>query len=343
MTSRAQNAQKNGDGYHADSRQYLASRSKSFAQNQYNFVKVGDPLKKPGSAQTESNLYAPAGTSRCKKYYLAAAAAFQYQWTTAGMSLVEPSATTVTLPAGEYDISDVVQVLVATMTANKHYYVNSGTGTKTFLLNIVAGAGNNVTALQFQTLLTNEALFPAATYTKTLALTTTATVPLASATYCPYFIVPAALSDFFGIAAGSYPAFGSVGGVTTANSTLQSDLYTSSGGAASLIATPSTRTPRVGAYPFVKLYYKPNNAQFAQQGAVSASSRLTRLKYNTVSTNTMGYRTAYGNSVANAMAYGAAGGSYTLKDKLWFGATTTPVFSNNATVVAGSTYVRVRR
>ena len=332
MTSRAQNAQKNGDGYHADSRQYLNSRSKSFAQNQYNFVKVGDPLKKPGSATTEGNLYAPAGVSRCKKYFLATASAFQYQWTTAGMSAAEPSPTTVSLPAGEYDLADVVQVMRTTMTANKHYYVNSATGTNVYLLDIVPGAGADATAIQFQTLLTNGTIFPTSRYVKTLALVSAATTPLASATYCPYFIIPAALANFFGIAAGSYPA-----------STLQTDVYNNSAGAASLIATPSTRTPLVGAYPFVKLYYKPNNAQFAQQGAVSASSRLTRLKYNTVSSNTMRYRTAYGSAVANAMAYGAAEGAYTLKDKLGGGATTTPVFSKNATVVSGSTYVRVRR
>ena len=343
MTSRAQNAQRNGDGYHADSRQYLTSRSKSFAQNQYNFVKVGDPLKKPGSATTENNLYAPAGISTCKKYFLANASAFQYQWTTAGMSAAEPSPTTVALPAGEYDLADVAQIMRNTMAANKHYYVSAATGTNVYLLDIVPGAGANATAIQFQSLLTNGTLFPPARYFKTLALTAAATTPLASATYCPYFIIPAALSDFFGIAAGSYPAFGRAGGVVTASSTLQSDVYTNSGGAASCITTPSTRTPLVGAYPFVKLYYKPNNSQFAQQGAVSASSRLTRLKYNTVSANTTRYRAAYGNAVASAMAYSVDGGAYTLKDKLGLGASSTPVFSKNATVVSGSTYVRVRR
>lgn len=34
-----------------------------------------------------------------------------------------------------------------------------------------------------------------------------------------------------------------------------------------------------------KVYYKPNNAKFSQQGAVSGSNRLLRLKYDTITTS----------------------------------------------------------
>ena len=53
--------------------------------------------------------------------------------------------------------------------------------------------------------------------------------------------------------------------------------------------------------------YKPNNSQFAQQGGVSSSSRIARLKYNTlnnVPVNNNGY--VYGGSVFNTAA-GAEG------------------------------------
>ena len=77
---------------------------------------------------------------------------------------------------------------------------------------------------------------------------------------------------------------------------------------------------------YVPVYYKPNNAQYAQEGAVSASSRITRLKYDTMTTNGSIYATAFGNSVGNAMAYGTEG-SYTVKDKIGYPSKNTPVFS----------------
>ena len=60
-------------------------------------------------------------------------------------------------------------------------------------------------------------------------------------------------------------------------------------------------------YDCTTTIYKPNNTQFAQQGGVSSSSRLARLKYNTlnnVAVNNNGY--VYSGSVFNTAA-GAEG------------------------------------
>ena len=80
------------------------------------------------------------------------------------------------------------------------------------------------------------------------------------------------------------------------------------------------------------VYYKPNNYQFAQQGAVTASSLIERIKYNTISSNTMKYRTVYGSAVANAMAYGISDQIYTIKDKIGFPNICTPVVKKDGTV-----------
>ena len=77
--------------------------------------------------------------------------------------------------------------------------------------------------------------------------------------------------------------------------------------------------------PYVPLYYKPNNSQYAQQGAVTASSKITRLKYNTMTTNAMKMRTSYGNAVANASAYGGSDNIYTLKAKTGYPNICSPV------------------
>lgn len=62
---------------------------------------------------------------------------------------------------------------------------------------------------------------------------------------------------------------------------------------------------------------KPNNQQFFQQGAVSSSSRIERLKYNTVTANASGFSTAWGAAAANAGKYRANGtGPYFIKSKV---------------------------
>jgi hypothetical protein len=82
-----------------------------------------------------------------------------------------------------------------------------------------------------------------------------------------------------------------------------------------------------GADSYIPVYYKPNNSQFATQGAVSSSSLTTRLKYDTITTVGSSYRTPYGASMADALAYGVPTGGYTIKDKIGYPVKSTPVFN----------------
>jgi hypothetical protein len=66
----------------------------------------------------------------------------------------------------------------------------------------------------------------------------------------------------------------------------------------------------------VTTIYKPNNAQYAQQGAVSSSSRMVRLKLNTINKNGNSFRSAWGQAAANAGKYhGTSDAPYFLKSK----------------------------
>lgn len=85
--------------------------------------------------------------------------------------------------------------------------------------------------------------------------------------------------------------------------------------------------PNASSGSFIPVYYKPNNSQFAQEGGVSSSARLARLKYDTITTNGAAFTRAYGSSVGNAMAYGRDSETYTVKDKIGYPNTPTPVFS----------------
>jgi len=77
---------------------------------------------------------------------------------------------------------------------------------------------------------------------------------------------------------------------------------------------------------FVPIYYKPNNSKFAQQGGVSGSTHLVRLKYDTITDAGAKMQAAYGVQTANALAYGVPENGYTIKDKIGYPNTCTPVF-----------------
>lgn len=59
--------------------------------------------------------------------------------------------------------------------------------------------------------------------------------------------------------------------------------------------------------------YKPNNTQFSQQGAVDSSSRITRLKLDTVNKNAASYQATFGTTAPKYL--GMASTPYFLKSK----------------------------
>lgn len=80
----------------------------------------------------------------------------------------------------------------------------------------------------------------------------------------------------------------------------------------------SCGTDASGNTSYVPVYYKPNNSKFAQQGGVSSSNRLVRLKYDTITDVGGSMTKVYGNHTANALAYGVSSNGYTIKDKIGY-------------------------
>jgi hypothetical protein len=73
---------------------------------------------------------------------------------------------------------------------------------------------------------------------------------------------------------------------------------------------PQVRVTKDCSKPCLTIY-KPNNTQFAQQGGVSSSSRLARLKYNTLNNNGAEYVSADG-------AFGVNSGRYQIEPTAYF-------------------------
>jgi len=79
---------------------------------------------------------------------------------------------------------------------------------------------------------------------------------------------------------------------------------------------------------YVPVYYKPNNSRFAEQGAVSSSARILRLKYDTVTDAGAKLQAKFGNATANALAYSTTDSSIaSLKSRTGYPTKKTPRFA----------------
>ena len=222
------------------------------------------------------------------------------------------------------------------MTNNKHYFINKETGSYVYLLNI--GYNNITNKVELQSLKTsliifnsNEYSFPLDEYNKPIISWEKYLYLYDNATYVHITVWPVfeILDNIFqqaiGFTNGYYPS-NIISVVVDTNNTLNNDGESISQGYDNDTISSSSFVPGL-LPPYVTIYYKPNNPQFAQQGAVSASSHTARERYNSITNNTAKYRNAYGLSVANALAYGVPENGYTIKDKIGYPNIQTPVIS----------------
>jgi hypothetical protein len=284
--------------YYTDSRQYLESRVKTFGQNQYNYVRQGDATLKPGYSLSVSNVYVGNGTTNCKKYHIATDTSFSYVW-------IDGSTTVkVDVSGGYYDASDLNNILHSALTYHGHYYIQNNTNNKIMLLSIVYNTlKHNV---ELQTLHSGPLDATKYTIPKQDGNFNSVTWTVPTANVVPQFIIANNIfQNAIGFSAGSYPS--------SRTSSLD-------------IVSTSNVSPGVTSR-YQPIYYKPNNPQFAQQGAVSAGALTSRVRYNSITNSTASYRKAYGTSVANALAYGVPDSGYTIKDKIGYPNTCYPVFT----------------
>ena len=96
--------------------------------------------------------------------------------------------------------------------------------------------------------------------------------------------------------------------------------------ASNTIAQCKGGDPLTSAY--VPVYYKPSNSKFANQGGVSASSQIQRLKFDTITDAGSKLQTTFGKETASALAYSTTDSSiYSLKNKVGYPNKQTPIFS----------------
>jgi hypothetical protein len=318
---------KNNDRtYHTSTNQYLVSRNRTFQQNQYYYIRQGDSNVKPGDSLSVQNVYSSNGINHCKKYFISADTSFQYQW-------VDSNYYTVNIPSGNYNTEELNNIFKTTMTSNNHYFIKNLNNSYVYLLNISYNDYTN--KIELQSLKTTYDVFNSTEYSLPLGnnwwnqlyLYPDSAGDAASRTnitlWPGFKILDNIFKDAIGFSNGNYPS-NIIPNEGDGNNFDPSNLIPQ-GYSDDLLFT-SSFLPGLQR-PYVTIYYKPNNPQFAQQGAVTASSHTVREKYNAITNNSDKYRKAYGLSVANALAYGVPENGYTWKDKIGYPNKKTPVIS----------------
>ena len=300
MIPRKFNVNKNNDTYSTSTQQYLVSRNRSIKQNEYNYIRKGSSGIVPGPGLAASNVYSPAGLSHCSQPTISAANGnntFFYNW-------IDGTQFQVTIPDGIYDIESLNQLFKTEQVRNKTYLVAPGYN-KQLLMNLSYDTKTGSIILYAG--VTSQANCSSNGYTAPFGATWTiaalpATNPTPTGTGvigATYFQVPHTnFPNLIGFPTGVYFA-----GIN--ESSFQGEI-----------------TPK-----YVALYYKPNNPEYAVQGAVDASTRIQRLKYETVNAGAGGVRTAYGDATANALAYGVSEQAYTEKTQVGDKVIYTPVIN----------------
>jgi hypothetical protein len=299
------NPANNSASYYTDNKQYLISRNKTFEQNQYYYIRQGVTTAKPGDSLSVSNIYSPNGEVLCPKYYLVSDTSFQYQW-------LDATYNTVGISGGNYyDTASINNILQTTMILNGHYYVNKKSGTSSTLLNLSYNNFYNV--VELWSYVASSTTYPSSTYTSGTGIKNTWQTPAYPTTPCLLFNSTTSANLLGFVSGGIYPTNPPTP-TTASNYTTNQDIL-------------SPGKPLVGP-TYSSVYYKPNNPQFAQQGAVSSSSLITRKKYDSITQSSILYRAAYGLQVANALAYGVSENGYTVKDKIGYPNKKTPTFTS---------------
>lgn len=268
---------KNNDTYNSSTQQYLISRNRTIKQNEFHYIRKGNSGFMPGPGLGTTNIYSPSGLSHCYQPVISIANnnnTFSYKW----YDSTNYSNYTVVIPDGKYDPFSLNTVFQAAQLQNKTYLI-SPSGINTFLMAI-----SYDTVAQSITLIANKTSFPEYSgYTKPNGSVWNWTNNVTTiTTYITIF------NDKFSELIGFLPGEYSNGANNSAFCGFILPNY-------------------------VPLHYKPNNPTFAVQGAVDSSARIQRLKYNTVTNGAALTKSAYGNAVANALAYGVSEQAYTAK------------------------------
>ena len=314
MIRKKYSADTTAPNYFTDTKQYLESRSLSYKSNSNFHVYSGDVTSSAGSSGASQNIYTSSSVQNCKKENLSTEGLFKYIW-------FDDTSYNVVIPAGEYDVNDLNNILHATMENNYHYFIETPTKRKIFPISLKY--------TQIDGFMVVEAIG----YNQSSIVNYTAPIDPNKLESEPSWLddIPDASStrnvQLWFDSPSSPELYKKMGSINATNTPPVNN-------AAGLGIITEAFNTKTDFYPRRKIvYYKPSNHGFATQGAVSSSDLIARRKYNTINTVAGSMRSAYGEHTASAVAYGVPSYGYTKKDKIGYPMKKTPTFSKYSDIM----------
>jgi hypothetical protein len=317
--------------YFTSTPEYLVSRNRTIRQNTYVYFKQGTSGVQPNTGNAKSNIYqagntyTPAGISHCRQLIIDASKNnnyFSYSWFGVIYDVYIPD-------GNNYTVDSLTRVFENVMVANGHYLMDTTkSNAKVFLITIEYDTVNALVILQAQKSVNfsvdngnNAVVYDVFGDNRTY-------IYPQGTTWCTRNNDIDQV-DKFSINLGFY----SNGNI---KNNFASVLGFSSG--YYIGRNVSQFYPQI-APNYVALYYKPSNIIFGIQGPVDSSTYTHRVKLNEVTRNGYLTKSAFGSATANALAYGVSEQSYTLKDKVGFKLTATPIINPDGSVCSNRKFI----
>jgi hypothetical protein len=272
--------------YCTSSIQYLEKKNRKFDQNNYSVLKYGESTFKDGIPSTTQNVYTPNGVNECAKVRIQGYSEteietnrkplFTYTW-------INGTTYPIYFEDGQYDLEDLNNRLISSLEINKHYLIdNYRHKSKKHFFKFVYDSA--IDRIQIQCDVISTDLYPSDRYvfwTSYLIavdwrLPVQPTVPKIN-------ILNNDFVNIIGFTSGSYPP------------TNTDKIFYIFG----------NKTPLIKSR-YIPVYYKPRDV-------ASASSVVTRLRYDTITEGATTYTTPLGRSVASALAYNIPAPGYSYK------------------------------
>ena len=326
---------------YTSTQQYLEKRNRGYEQNNYRNIRTGEPTFTMGIPATLQNIYLPNGINRAAKVritghrYIASPIPgnpplidepplFKYRW-------INGQEYPVHIDNGYYNLEELNIVFNNVMAINKHYLIDFKTSNvKIFFMKFVFDTHSR--RIQIQCFGMDSQTYPSDRYDTwtSYALKVDWSVPT-------YTLIPNIVlldNEFLDIIGFATPGYYPPEKISETEPFTQPDTI---GDPAQNAYIGKMRYYVFGEKEseiqtkFEPLNYKPNNTAFATQGAVSASSVVTRLRYNTITDAATAYTTVVGRPMESALAYNIPAPGYSYKYILGYGSGCIPTVKDSHT------------
>lgn len=268
--------------YCTSSIQYLEKKNMKFDQNNYRVLKYGEPTFNDGIPSTTQNVYTTDGINECAKVRIQGYSntpLFTYTW-------INGNTYPIYFEDGNYDLEDLNQRLISILEINKHYFIDTYRhNSKVHFLKFAYDSATD--RIQIQCNVMNSELFPSSRYIFWTSYLIAVDWQIPTQTSIPQInILNNDFVNIIGFVAGSYPP--------------------------SMITNSDKKYYIFGnKLPLIKTRYKP--VYYKPRDVMSASSVVTRLRYDTITEASTVFTTPLGRSVASALAYNVPAPGYSYK------------------------------